>query len=794
MIVNSNSQNRKLVRLSWLVVTVVLTLILAACGTTEEPFIEVNGATSLNSFTLINADSDSPVRGFDPIKEGATIDLSRLPTKNLSIRANTSPAKVGSVRFGYNGNSNFITENHVPYGIAGDYKGDYKPWTPKVGAHTVSAVPYGRANGGGTAGRAKTVRFTVVDGATKPGFTLSLINADTDKPISGFDPIREGATLDLSKLPTKNLNIRANTSTSGSLEFALSGQKPSVENHAPYALAGDYKGDYKAWQAKPGSYTLSVTPYSKRYRSGSAGAAVVLRFKVVGEGSDGGPTGPTDPSSPPPPPPPPPPSNPEYDKLEQVHVSVNSGSDRNPGTSAKPLKTLKAGINKAVANRKSGKGTRVVVHNGTYREELKFFSSSGAKIVVQARERGKAVVSGADRWSDWSCRSGVCSKPWDKNWGTASNPWPNKIDVGQLARRRELVVVNGKNLDQAMSRSGLKDGTFYVDEGGNRLYIDPPSGTDLNRANVEVGVRGTLFRTSGFDNFVLDGLTFQYSASAFRDAALSVSAKKDVLLANLKINRNGQEGLSLHGKGITIRNTEMNYNGSTGITGIGMRDLLMEDNETSYNNWRGDRGDYHSWEIGNKFLKTDGMIVRRHKSVGNLSRGFWFDWDVENVVVEDMYACNNLNDGLHIEASQGPITIKKSTFCKNGVHGIHTNGAYRVTMEGNNIYDNKSDQIKVLKGRRSIQDDDTGKTISLVGTKYMTFRNNKVSGPSDKLLFDARLYTGDWNDFISTSKLDGNRYTSRSREVFRYGGEKAMTLDTWRKATGQARSSTYAQP
>src|SRR5207249_3828992 len=51
------------------------------------------------SFSLIDADSDQPVAAFDPIPEGASINLSQTPSRNLSIRANTEPATVGSVKF-----------------------------------------------------------------------------------------------------------------------------------------------------------------------------------------------------------------------------------------------------------------------------------------------------------------------------------------------------------------------------------------------------------------------------------------------------------------------------------------------------------------------------------------------------------------------------------------------------------------------------------------------------------------------------------------------------------------------
>jgi len=117
---------------------------------------------AVTSFTLIDADRNAPIAGYSRLVNGATLNLATLPTRRLSIRANTSPSRVGSVRFAYDATANYRTENNVPYAIAADSTGDYLPWTPSLGDHTVTATPYPQMNARGTAGRALTVRFKVV--------------------------------------------------------------------------------------------------------------------------------------------------------------------------------------------------------------------------------------------------------------------------------------------------------------------------------------------------------------------------------------------------------------------------------------------------------------------------------------------------------------------------------------------------------------------------------------------------------------------------------------------------------
>jgi hypothetical protein len=123
---------------------------------------------SVTGFTLVDADTDADI---GPLADGDTLNLALLPTRNLNLRADTSPAAVGSVRFGLDGNPAYRTENVVPYALAGDAAGDYGPWTPGLGSHFLSATPYSQADGAGTAGTPLVIAFTVIDdpGAPPPG-------------------------------------------------------------------------------------------------------------------------------------------------------------------------------------------------------------------------------------------------------------------------------------------------------------------------------------------------------------------------------------------------------------------------------------------------------------------------------------------------------------------------------------------------------------------------------------------------------------------------------------------------
>jgi hypothetical protein len=89
------------------------------------------------------------------------LNLATLPTRNLNIRGNTSPATVGSVRFALDNITNFRTESASPYTLAGDDNGDYLNWTPALGQHTLKATPYSKGGATGTTGTPHTVIFNV---------------------------------------------------------------------------------------------------------------------------------------------------------------------------------------------------------------------------------------------------------------------------------------------------------------------------------------------------------------------------------------------------------------------------------------------------------------------------------------------------------------------------------------------------------------------------------------------------------------------------------------------------------
>lgn len=108
---------------------------------------------------------------------------------------------------------------------------------------------------------------------------LVLIDSDTDTELM---TIENNGVIDLSSLPTRNLNIRADVLPDqvGSVMFNLNGLY-FVENIFPYAFAGNTDDNYDGWSLGTGDYYLIVTPYSVSHGRGAVGRGKSVRFHVI---------------------------------------------------------------------------------------------------------------------------------------------------------------------------------------------------------------------------------------------------------------------------------------------------------------------------------------------------------------------------------------------------------------------------------------------------------------------------------------------------------------------------------
>ena len=494
-----------------------------------------------------------------------------------------------------------------------------------------------------------------------------------------------------------------------------------------------------------------------------------------------------------------------------VDVAHPKASDENPGTEQLPLKSISRGAALAVEQNAKGVGTKVLIAPGVYRDAVKLPSrgkeQTDAPIVFEATRKGEAVLSGSDVFDDWHRVDGpenLYWHHWPYKWGPREQVKdPVWISCGIFYRpillRKETVYCNGQPLKLALSPLELREGMNYVSEEEEKLIVWLPRGLDARTALMEVPVRHGLFVASGQRNIVLRGLVLKHDNNYYgmASACSAGSGSRNILIEDCRFEWNNCGGIGLNTcRDLTVRRVVSNHNGGAGVLGCRLHNILFEDTENSYNNWRGDWGEFYSWSVGaTKFLVIHDAVFRRNRSVGNFALGFWFDMDCTNVLVDGCWWVRNLRAAIFIEANQGPIVIRNGVMAFNE-HGVTSTNSSHVTLENNVLYGNTSSQIGVMGPRdRLIKTWEWGgSSIDLtMQIRDWTLRRNVVVSTAGRQPCLNVSYQ-DTELFLSTLSSDGNVWFGREApRVFSLAGV-LMTLDEWRTATGKDAGSRFIDP
>jgi trimeric autotransporter adhesin len=495
-----------------------------------------------------------------------------------------------------------------------------------------------------------------------------------------------------------------------------------------------------------------------------------------------------------------------------LYVDAVTGNDSNPGTSARPLRTVTRAVEKAVANSRRDVSSTIVIQPGTYREAINLGAAaqqSLATISIRAVTPGTVIISGEDIWGDWKpdmSETGTYSHSWPFQWGACATPqsWPNNL--APIVLRREMISANNQVLHQVLSRSELTDSSFFVDDAAGAVIIRPPANTDMMSAQIAVAVRPKLFESHGYNNLVLSGLTFTKAASCPPAAAVAIYGGTGDHIENVTASWNSWAGISLNNiANAIVDHLSADNNGASGLLGYKVKGSLLDDVETSGNNWRGIAGNFHDFELaGAKFLRTHDTQFVNFRASENKTFGLWFDTDDARIMIKNSSFSRNLFYGVFLEANQGPITIQDSKFCENGAEGVRIQNSDHVTLSGNLFYANQIAQIFV-DGRMSARDGkdwETSQSFSAVGHNVSILGNTFVAIDLSQVLFGTSQSSPDNSrSFFATLSSDGNTfYHTATTQVLQYdaGGinhrARNLDLDSWRSSTGQDQHSSFVQP
>ena len=209
------------------------------------------------SFSLMNTDTGQPI---GTMNNGAILNLATLPTRNLNIRANTSPTRVGSVIFDLSGAETIRqVENILPYALFGGTDSNYNPWTPAIGSYTLKATPYSGSKGSGTADSALTVNFKVINSPSPAEVTGEL--KKWHKITLTFTGPSTGETAALNPFLNYRLNV---TFTKGNRQLVVPGYFAADGNATETGATSGNKWRVHFTPDEEGTWS-----YKASFRSGS---------------------------------------------------------------------------------------------------------------------------------------------------------------------------------------------------------------------------------------------------------------------------------------------------------------------------------------------------------------------------------------------------------------------------------------------------------------------------------------------------------------------------------------------
>ncbi|MGA7924360.1 MAG: DUF1565 domain-containing protein [Candidatus Sulfotelmatobacter sp.] len=506
------------------------------------------------------------------------------------------------------------------------------------------------------------------------------------------------------------------------------------------------------------------------------------------------------------------------ESLETANVYVDgaTGSDSNPGTESKPLKTIGAAISMAETNNHNSIGTKVTIEAGTYRESLSMTHNSkdtSLPITIEAATNGTVIVSGATIYTgfaEYSENHSIYTTSWTNNWGTCSQLVSTCPFQQEITMRQELIAVNGTVLTQVLSFTQMQQGTFYVDETANLLYVWPASGTNMGTATVEAGTSASLLSISHKSYIVIRGLTFQYANTCHADAAVSVTGPStNIEFDTDTFQWNNGQGLSISTPAtyFTVENSVALHNGDSGFQEANTDYGLWQADTTSYNNWRGAQGAYyvcntagfHVWQAHDDTI--DGFTISFNEAYG-------VHWDTDNVNISTsgIISSANLRSGVFVEKDQGPITLNTAYICNHTapqvVGGLVLRNSEGISLTDSVLLNNAAAEIIMIgvKGGIEVTDWKTGKTTNLV-TQNFTNTGNTIQGnsSSQSVFTDSYLDDSDWTSFQTTLVSKNNTWwnANNSSTPYTVPSPKAGTEDdfsSWKSVTGEDSSSSFKQP
>ena len=481
-----------------------------------------------------------------------------------------------------------------------------------------------------------------------------------------------------------------------------------------------------------------------------------------------------------------------------VYVSTG-GSDSNPGTKDRPLKTISAATKVAKAH-----GT-VVVRGGVYHESVLVYPHDG--LTVQAYPKETVWLDGSERVTGWSKSGSVWVK---SNWtnffdaspthtkgapdGTAEN-WQWINPSYPLAAHPDQIWVNDVPLTQVTSREEVTADTFFVDRSAKQLVM----GTDPTNKRVDVSTLSEAMSVRA-TNSVIRGIGVRRYATSVPMMGTVSTYYDGVTIENMVIVDNATTGLFIGGANVTVRNVTLRNNGLLGMGANNADNLKIESLFSEGNNSQ--RFNCAPVSGAMKITRSRQVLVQGSAFVNNYGQGPWFDESVYDTTFADNDVVNNSCAGVVFELSD-KVKAVNNLIANNKKKGMIVQGTGNVEI-WNNTFVNNTGSLDVVQDWRRASD------LSVAGhdkrqplpdptmpwiTKNVTLVNNVFSQSKG----EAVIRVNDWSKEFKSSEMliqsDGNLFhTSSSLPIAAWYPDATTwtvysTFSDYQTATGRDQNS-----
>ena len=458
-------------------------------------------------------------------------------------------------------------------------------------------------------------------------------------------------------------------------------------------------------------------------------------------------------------------------------VDQASGNDNNAGTENQPWKT----IQRATQANALQAGDAVIIRDGTYYGEIQpqRGGQPGNRITFAAFPGEEVVVSGARNingtWtqdgSDWTL-----AWPFEKlRTKRVNDGHPQEDD----ARRRDMLIVDGKVLQAVYTRANLREGTFFLrgsPDNPDRIFVRMPNGKNPNNARMQTSTIGHLFNPSSNDDFCAEGrslkghfrligMTFRHVANEAQEGAVC-SGSEGTLIEDVRVEWTNGSGLLISGNNHILRGVRAFNNGFSGVRGLECTDCLVENTSSRYNNWKG----YDPfWESGGgKWIESTRVRFRNVNFSDNEGPGLWLDINNRDIVVEQSRFDNNFGVNLFIESLSNRNVVRNNVLTRARFarpafygYGLLIHAANNNVIIHNTFMNNEGGGMRIrADGRAPATHNRYYNNLFIANTKIIRNSDHKGS----ELSFEEHPSEDD----AHTNKGNGNVFWRRSYATQEY--------------------------